>query len=92
MHMCVCAQVYLSTLMCAEDRGQCQVTSSVILHLILFLRQGLSLHPEFATVTGWPLGSKDPPVSAPLVLRIWPNVSMHDFYVGGDDLNSAACY
>lgn len=89
---CVYAQVYLTTLMCAEDRGQCQVTSSVVLHLILFLRQGLSLHLKFTIQTGWPLGSKDLPVSAPPVLGIGQNVSMHDFYMGGDDLNSAACY
>lgn len=44
------------------------------------------------SVTRWPLSSKDLPVSAPPVLGIRPNVSMHDFYMGGDDLNSAACY
>lgn len=44
------------------------------------------------SVTGWPPGSKDPPDSAPPVLGVQLNVRMHGFYMGGDDLNSAACY
>lgn len=54
----------------------------------LFLRQGLSLHLEF---TIQPLGSKDPPVSAPPILGIRPNAHMPDFYMAADDLNSAPC-
>lgn len=73
-----------------SERGKCQISASIALHLIF--ETGSPLKLELSDwLSSWPVSSMEPVVSACTVLGLQTHITMHgSFNVGVEELNLCA--